>query len=298
MNTFQNTLKYFFLITAELAALFIGISALVALALMYMPQEKIRRRMSGKGPWGNVIGALLGALTPFCACSTIPLALGFLKAGITFGAIMSFIIASPLLNPIILAMLAALMGVKAAVMYFAVVFGGAILFGMILERAGGAAYVKKIRLIGGGQQEDPPIPEKFADKIKLSFAKALGDFRGVLAYLLTGVGIGAAIYGYLPQDFVLRSAGPGNPFAIPVAALIGIPLYIRAETAIPIGVALLKKGMDIGAVIALIIGGAGMAIPEMSMLAGIFRKRLVAAIVTVIFLTAVIGGYLFSLGFA
>lgn len=297
MNTLAITLKYFFLITAELTVLFVGVSALVALGLMYMPQEKIKAWMSGKGLWGNFIGAAFGAITPFCACSTIPLALGFIKAGITFGAIMSFIIASPLLNPIILTMLAALMGVKAASAYFVVVFGGAILFGLILEKAGGAAYVKKIRLLGGVQEEDPPVPGKFGDKVKLAFAKAWGDFRGVLVYLLTGVGIGAAIYGYLPQDFVLRYAGPGNPFAIPAAALIGIPLYIRAETAIPIGVALLKKGMDMGAVVALIIGGAGMAIPEMSMLAGIFRKRLVAAIVAAIFFTAVIGGYLFSMMF-
>ena len=117
----------------------------------------------------------------------------------------------------------------------------------------------------------------------------------MLLYLLIGVGIGAAIYGYLPQDFVLQVAGPDNLFAVPIAAVIGIPLYIRAETAIPIGVALMGKGMSVGAVIALIIGGAGMAIPEMSMLAGIFKKKLVAAIVIVVFLTAVAGGYIFNM---
>ena len=98
----------------------------------------------------------------------------------------------------------------------------------------------------------------------------------------------------MPQEFVISLAGPQNPFAIPIAAIIGIPLYIRAETAIPIGMALAEKGMCMGAVIALIIGGAGMAIPEMSMLAGIFKKRLVASIVMVIFATAVVGGYAFN----
>ena len=118
--------------------------------------------------------------------------------------------------------------------------------------------------------------------------------RPILAYLLIGVALGAGIYGYMPQDFVLKIAGPDNLFAIPVAAVLGIPLYIRAETAIPIGVALMTKGMSIGTVIALVIGGAGMAIPEMTMLASIFRKKLVATIVAVIFLTAVITGYLFN----
>lgn len=294
MNTLANTVRYFLVITAELTVLFIGISALVALLLMYMPQEKIKNWMSGKGMWGNVIGATIGALTPFCACSTIPMTLGFLNMGIPFGSVMSFVIASPLLNPIILTMLVALMGVKAAVAYFAVVFGGAIVFGTVLEKAGGLKHVKKIRIIGGGYRENEIVPETFAGKVRMSFMKAWGDFRAVLVYLLAGVGIGALIYGYLPQEFVLQFAGPGNLFAVPIAAAIGIPLYIRAETAIPIGVALMQKGMSVGAVIALIIGGAGMAIPEMSMLASIFRKKLVAAVVATIFLTAVIGGYFFN----
>ena len=116
-----------------------------------------------------------------------------------------------------------------------------------------------------------------------------------MGYLLVGVALGAGIYGYMPQDFVMKIAGPDNPFAIPVAAVLGIPLYIRAETAIPIGLALMGKGMSIGAVISLIIGGAGMVIPEMTMLASIFKKQLVAMIVLVIFLTAVVSGYLFNI---
>jgi uncharacterized membrane protein YraQ (UPF0718 family) len=294
MNTLAEAIKYFLTITAELTVLFLGISTIVALVLMYMPQDKIKKWMSEKGKWGNVIGAFIGALTPFCACSTIPLALGFLEAGITFGSIISFIIASPLLNPIILVMLLALMGWKVCVVYFIIVFVGAVFFGVVIEKVGGLKLVKNVR-IKGGCSNNEEVPKSFMLKLKLSFDKALGDFRAILIYLLFGVGVGAVIYGYLPQEFVLTLAGPDNLFAIPIAALIGIPLYIRAETAIPIGLALLQKGMGIGAVIALIIGGAGMAIPEMSMLSSIFKKRLVVAIVFAIFSTAVISGYLFSM---
>lgn len=295
MNSFSKTIYFFSKITIELTILFLGISTLVALLLMHMPQDRIKNWMSGKGVLGNFIGALIGAVTPFCVCSTIPLTLGFLEAGITFGAIMSFVISSPLLNPIILAMLVALMGWKACITYFGIVFGGAILFGVILEKTGCARFIKKVRIKEGGHQDSVELPGGFKTKLKLAFLKAWGDFKGVLIYMLVGIGIGALIYGYMPQDFVLRYAGPDNPFAIPIAAIIGIPLYIRAETAIPIGVALLQKGMNIGAVIALIIGGAGMAIPEMTMLASIFKKKLVAAIVGVIFLTAVLGGYVFNM---
>ncbi len=188
------------------------------------------------------------------------------------------------------------MGAKACLLYFSTTFIASILFGVVLEKAGGGNYVKHIR-ITAGSYGNTAIPEKFRDKLKAAFKTVWGDFKAVIIYLIIGVAIGAVIYGYIPQDFVIKIAGPDNPFAIPVAATLGVPLYIRAETAIPIGAALVQKGMSIGAVIALIIGGAGMAIPEMTMLASIFKKRLVAAIVAVVWLTAVLSGYAFNMLF-
>jgi hypothetical protein len=297
VNTFLKTVEYFVLITAELTALFLGISTIVALVLQYIPDEKLRKWLSKGGVFGNFIGAGVGALTPFCACSTIPMTVGLLNAGAPFGPVMSFVIASPLLNPIILTMIAAMMGLKACMAYFVVTFFGAVLFGIVLAKAGGAGMVKQLSpkksccCCSG----DSSKPTGFLQRLKSAILSAWGDFKGVLVYLLIGVGIGAAIYGYIPQDFVVRIAGQQNHFAIPIAATIGVPLYIRVETAIPIGLSLMQKGMSLGAVIALIIGGAGMAIPEMAMLASIFKKRLVAAIVAVIWVTAVVGGYLFNM---
>lgn len=298
MNNLMDTVLFFLVITTELTVLFLGISTAVALVLMYVPKERLRQWLSRRGIWGNFLGAVVGSLTPFCACSTIPMTLGMLQVGAPFGPVMSFVIASPLLNPIIISMIWALMGVKACLIYFTVTFSGSVLFGVFLEKAGGSRYVKEVRgqsccCCKGPEVKSDPL--SFSAKLKASFISAWGDFRLVLIYLLIGVGIGAGIYGYIPQDFVTRIAGPGNPFAIPVAAVVGIPLYIRAETAIPIGLALSQKGMSLGAVIALIIGGAGMAIPEMAMLAGIFRKRLVGAVVLVIWGTAVVAGYVFNL---
>lgn len=296
MDALINTLEYFLLITAELTALLLGISALVALVLMYVPRAKMRAWLSKRGLWGNFLGAVVGSLTPFCACSTIPMTLGMLNAGAPFGPVMSFVIASPLLNPIIISMVATLMGLKACLLYFSVTFSGSVIFGVILEKTGGARFVRNVRIKSACcGNAAPVIPADFSGKLKSAFATAWGDFRAVLVYLLIGVGIGAGIYGYIPQEFVARIAGPHNPFAIPVAAIVGVPLYIRAETAIPIGLALAQKGMSMGAVIALIIGGAGMAIPEMAMLASIFKKRLVASIIAVIWATAVIGGYAFNM---
>lgn len=299
MNTLLETLRYFVLITVELIALFLLISALVEIILMYVPEEKIRKKLSGAGIFGNIIAAGFGALTPFCACSTIPMTVGFLNAGVPFGSAISFLIASPLLNPIILGMLGAMVGIKAMAAYFVIAFSCSVLFGLLLERLGAQRYVKNVRLkpatccAGGEVVDKRSLP--FRGKVKAAFAGAWVSLRPIMGYLLIGVALGAGIYGYMPQDFVMKIAGPDNPFAIPVAAVLGIPLYIRAETAIPIGLALMGKGMSIGAVIALIIGGAGMAIPEMTMLASIFKNRLVAMIVLVIFLTAVVSGYLFNI---
>lgn len=299
MNTLLETLRYFVLITVELIALFLLISALVEIILMYVPEEKIRKKLSGAGIFGNIIAAGFGALTPFCACSTIPMTVGFLNAGVPFGSAISFLIASPLLNPIILGMLGAMVGIKAMAAYFVIAFSCSVLFGLLLERLGAQRYVKNVRLkpatccAGGEVVDKRSLP--FRGKVKAAFAGAWGSLRPIMGYLLIGVALGAGIYGYMPQDFVMKIAGPDNPFAIPVAAVLGIPLYIRAETAIPIGLALMGKGMSIGAVIALIIGGAGMAIPEMTTLASIFKNRLVAMIVLVIFLTAVVSGYLFNI---
>lgn len=300
MNTLIGTLRYFVLITIELIALFVFISALVEIILMYVPEEKIRRRLSGAGVFGNIVAAGFGALTPFCACSTIPMTVGFLNAGVPFGSTMSFLIASPLLNPIILGMLGAMVGIKAMVAYFVIAFLCSILFGFLLEKIGAQKYVKNVRLkpascCAGSHEVVDKHSLPFPSKLKVAFAGAWDSLRPIMGYLLVGVALGAGIYGYMPQDFVMKIAGPDNPFAIPVAAVLGIPLYIRAETAIPIGLALMGKGMSIGAVISLIIGGAGMAIPEMTMLASIFKKQLVAMIVLVIFLTAVVSGYLFNI---
>ena len=293
MNSLETSLYFFAFIMVELSLLFIGISTIIGVLLVYISDDKLKRWLSHKGAFGNILGALMGGLTPFCACSTIPMTVGMLKARVPFGPVMSFVVASPILNPIVLSMMVALLGIKAGIIYAAVSFMAAVLFGLILDKLGFSKQVKNV-IVTGGQQDDA-ILETFKDKLRHAIGSALKDYRAVFIYLVIGVAIGAVIKGFIPQNLIVSVAGPQNPAAVPVAAVIGIPLYIRATTAIPIGLALIQKGMSVGAVIALIIGGAGMAIPEMSLLASIFRPRLVGALVGVIFLTAVTAGLLFNL---
>lgn len=273
MNTFIETVKYFTLIISELVVLFIGISTVVALVFMYIPRDKMKNWMAGKGIWGNILGVLFGAITPFCACSTVPMTLGFLQAKVPFGAVMSFVISSPLMDPLVFILLGTFMGWKVAVGFLILTSAFAVIFGAILDKMGWENQVKNVRIKGGDHDQNEDTPIGFKNRLKASFITALGDFKGVFIYMIIGVGIGAAIYGYMPTNLLAKVAGPDNPFAVIVVALIGMPLYIRVESAIPIGLGLLGKGASIGAVMAFIISGAGIAIPELTMLAGIFKKK-------------------------
>ena len=281
---------------AELAILFIGISTLIALVFMYVQQDKLKNWMSGKGIWGNIMGVLFGAVTPFCACSTVPMTLGFLQAGVPFGTVMSFVISSPLMDPLVFILLGTFLGWKVAVGFFILTSLFAVIFGVMLDKLGWSDQVKNVRIkqscCSEGEKE---LPKEFLQRLKISFMKAWGDFKSVFIYMVIGVAIGSAIYGYLPEDLLAKVAGPENPFAVLVVAIIGMPLYIRVESAIPIGLALLDKGASIGAVIALIISGAGIAIPELTMLSSIFKKKIIIAFIVIVFISAVISGLIFNM---
>lgn len=278
----------------ELVVLFISISTLIALVFMYIPEKKLRRWMSGKGIWGNIIAVVFGAVTPFCACSTVPMTLGLLQAGVSFGTVMSFVIASPLMDPLVFILLGTFLGWKVAIGFLILTSAFSVIFGVLLEKMGWADQVKKVRIKGGGHEIHNEVPKEFKNRLKLSIRKAWNDFKAVFIYMLIGVAIGAAIYGYLPEELLARVAGRDNPWAVLVVAIIGMPLYIRVEAAIPIGLALLEKGASIGAVIALIISGAGIAIPELTMLAGMFKKKVIIAFVVIVFIMAVISGLIFN----
>ncbi|AZL86296.1 permease [Aliivibrio salmonicida] len=294
----MDTLNMFAFLAAELTVLFLLISYLVGVLQEYIPPAKIQRILSGKNGRGYIVAGLLGAITPFCSCSTIPFLKGLLRAKAGFGTMMVFLFASPLLNPIIIGLFAVTFGLKVTLFYFAIAMGVSIIAGYALEKLGFEKYVKETAYItpepkscGSTCGSAKKAPQSKWVKI---WHSTWTDFKKVLPYLIGGIALGSMIYGFMPTEFVARIASENNPFAIPVAAVIGIPLYIRAEAVIPLSAALAAKGMSLGAVMALIIGSAGASLTEVILLKSIFKNQMIIAFLVVILGMAVSAGYLYQ----
>ncbi len=292
-----DTLNMFAFLAVELTLLFLLISYGVGVLQMYIPPARIQSILGSKQGKGYLVAGFLGAITPFCSCSTIPFLKGLLRARAGFGTMMVFLFASPLLNPVIIGLFAVTFGLKVTLFYFAVALGVSILAGYTLEKLGFERYVRPEAYIEpeakgcGSSCSGKAAPVSPWLKIWRSTWK---DFRKVLPYLMAGIALGSLIYGFMPTEFIASVASDSNPLAIPVAAVIGIPLYIRAEAVIPLSAALAAKGMGLGAVMALIIGSAGASLTEVILLKSIFRGKMIMAFLTVILGMAVAAGLLYQ----
>lgn len=304
--TVENLLSVggtFLYLFGELFALFIAISFLVALLQIWVSKDRIKRLLTRPHKVENaILGALLGSVTPFCSCSTIPVLVGLFKSGAPFSGAISFLMTSPILNPAIIALLLVFFGPLPTVVYALITFVFAICVGLLLDKLGFSRYVKNVNVSGGCGCEDitwEKLEGTFWQKqwqaCKYAVKDAIGLFKGVIGWLLLGAGIGAFIYGFVPTELLENFAGADNLWAIPLAAVIGIPMYIRVETMIPIAGILMEKGVSAGVVIALILGGAGCSIPEVSLLNSIFKKPMVVTFVLYILLVAIGTGFAFTL---
>jgi uncharacterized membrane protein YraQ (UPF0718 family) len=297
MSGLLEASRWFVVITAQMVALFVVLSFLVGLLQAWIPEESLRSMFEKRSPVSAYLGgAALGAITPFCSFSTIPVLIGLLRSGAPFGPTMTFLFASPLLDPVILGVLAFVIGVEGAVLYAVVTFAAAIGMGVLLAKLGFESDVKEKMLPEGKSTEDGYSVE--VSIWRKAWSGAWSFFVPVLPYLLVGTAIGAVVYGFVPTEWISSFAGPDRPLAIPAAAALGVPIYVNAETFFPITNALMDKGMGTGAMAALVITSMGVSLPEIFMLAGIFRGRLVVALVASVFATAIGGGALFALTLA
>lgn len=296
LSQLQDTLGMFAFLAIELSILFIGISLLVAALQRHIPPTKIEALLSSNRKSSYFLAAALGSITPFCSCSTIPMLKGLIRARAGFGPMMVFLFASPLLNPIVVVLLMATFGLSLTAVYVAAAFLVSLSAGWLLQTLGFERFVRQEKTVAvsscSGAQPSSCSGEKVTKgKYSGIWQEAWSEFIDVLPYLLAGIAIGSVIYGFMPTDLLVNYAGPDNLFAIPVAAIIGVPLYIRAEAVIPLAAALMAKGVGAGTVLALIIGSAGASLTELILLRSLFKTKLLAAFLVVIFSMAMIAGY-------
>lgn len=288
----------------ELLVLFVGISFLVALLQVYVSPARVKSLLTADNKLvSGILGASLGTITPFCSCSTIPVLSGLLKSGAPFCGIISFLLTSPVLNPAIITLFIAFFGLKAALVYAIFVLSLAIIIGLLLDKFGFIKEVKEVKTQSCGccscgktwETMTGTFFQKQIKAMKLAANNSRELFKDVFPYLLIGASIGAFIHEVIPTDFLTNFAGKDQFWAIPTAAVVGIPMYIRTETMIPVASILMAKGVAPGVVIALIIGGAGASLPELSLLSSMFKKKMIAMFVSSVFIVAIITGCAFNI---
>ena len=282
-----DTIKIFFLLSVVIF--------LVAIIRSYFPPERTRRILSRKKQYvGNGLAGLLGIVTPFCSCSAVPLFIGFVESGVPLGVTFSFLISSPMINEVALVLLLGLFGWKIALLYIGTGLLVSIIAGIAIGKLRMERYVQDyVYQLKAGNAEI--AHQNFKEKIGYARDYTKDLLKRIWPYVLVGVGVGGFIHGYVPSDFLLKYAGPGNPFAVPVAVLIGVPLYGNAAGTIPIVQALMGKGMPIGTVLAFMMAVTALSFPEAVILKNVLKIRLLLIFFGTVAAAIVGVGYLFNL---
>lgn len=287
VNFFVNDIIW---VTLLLAVVVFGI----AIVRTFITPQRVKKLVAGRREGvGNVLAALLGIPTPFCSCSAVPLFIGFVESGVPLGITFSFLIASPLINEVAAAMLFALFGWQIALIYIISGLIIAIVAGVVIGRlhleGEVEEFVYKCKL-----HDQAEKPMTWRERILFGISESKSITLTVLPYIAIGIAIGAIIHGYAPADFLASIAGPGNPFAVPIAVLVGIPLYSNAAGMIPIMQVLTAKGMAMGTALAFMMAVIGLSLPELIILRKVIKIKLLAIFVGTMFVAITLTGYLFN----
>lgn len=277
-------------ITVLLCTLIFGISYIQS----YFPPEQSRKIMGRfHGLGGNMIAALLGTVTPFCSCSSIPLFIGFTSAGLPLGVTFSFLISSPMVDLGSLVLLMSIFGTKVAVVYVVIGLVVAVLGGTLIEKLHLENEVEEfIRNASAVDIESPTLTQ--VDRLIYAKDQVITTFRKVFPYILAGVGIGAVIHNWIPEEFIVQLLGTGNPLGVVIAVVAGVPMYADIFGTIPIAEALLSKGAQLGVMLSFMMAVTTLSLPSMIMLRKAVKPKLLGVFVAICTVGIIIMGYLFN----
>ena len=289
-----GSIQFFLYDTIKIMVLLGVLILIISYIQSYFPPERTKHILGRfRGIGANCVAALLGTVTPFCSCSSIPLFIGFTSAGLPLGVTFSFLISSPMVDLGSLVLLMSIFGWKVAVIY--------VVLGLVIAVAGGT-LIEKMHLeneveeyIRNGKAIDIPQEELHVrDRIKYAWEQVVSTARKVFPYVLIGVGIGALIHNWIPEAFIVKILGTGNPFGVVIAAIAGVPMYADIFGTIPIAEALLAKGAQLGVVLSFMMGVTTLSLPSMVMLRKAVKPKLLGIFIAVCTIGIIIVGYFFN----
>lgn len=290
-----GSIQFFIYDTIKIIVLLVILILIISYIQSYFPPERTKQILGRyHGIWANIIAALLGTVTPFCSCSSIPLFIGFTSAGLPLSVTFSFLISSPMVDLGSLVLLMGIFGWKVAITY--------VVLGLVIAVAGGS-LIERLHLenqveeyIRSGRSLDIPKEElHFKDRLKYAWEQVVATTKKVAPYVLIGVGIGAIIHNWIPEDFIVKVLGDKNPFGVVLAAIAGIPMYADIFGTIPIAEALLAKGALLGVVLSFMMGVTTLSLPSMIMLRKAVRPKLLGVFIVICAIGIILVGYFFNL---
>ena len=292
-----EAIAFFIYDVPKVLLLLTGIVFVTGVLRSWFSPEKTRAILAGKNQiWGYPLAAALGVMTPFCSCSSVPLFIGFVSAGIPLGVTFSFLIAGPMVGPVGLGLLYGLVGWQIATIYLVFGFTIATVTGFVLGRMGLERYLQDwVRELNAGPIGDLPEERRsLVDRLKIGVEQVREIVGKVWIWVLIGIGIGAAIHGYVPEEMMLRIMGGEAWWSVPAAVVVGVPMYTNAAGVIPIVEALLGKGAALGTTLAFMMSVIALSLPEMIILKQVLTLRLIAIFLAVVSAGILATGFLFN----
>ena len=288
-------IQFFIYDTLKISILLMFLIFIISYIQTYFPPERTKQILSKyNGIWGNILSALLGTVTPFCSCSSIPIFIGFTNAGLPLGMTFSFLISSPLVDLGSLVLLTSIFGFKIAVAY--------VIVGLVIAVAGGTVIGKlklenhlESKLFGKAEKLDNTSYDSRKKRCKFALSEAWETWKYVIKFILIGVAVGAVIHNWIPDNIIETILGNKNPFSVIIASLVGIPMYADIFGTIPIAEALYFKGVGIGTVLSFMMSVTALSLPSMIMLRKVIKPKLLGIFIGIVTLGIIIMGYLFNI---
>ncbi len=296
-----DALNFFVYDTLKILILLFLITSIMGVVNSYFPVDRIRNFLSRNKLYGleYFLSSSFGAITPFCSCSSVPLFIGFVKGGIPLGVTFAFLITSPLVNEVALAMFVGMFGLKATIIYATsgIVLGmlGGIVLGKLKLEKYLTPWVQSILANADKEEELQTDKQTLLKRMPAIFKEAFGIIKGVFGYIIIGIGIGAAMHGFIPTGFFEQYISKNNPLAVPIAVLLGVPMYSNAAGVLPIIQVFVQKGIPIGTAIAFMMAVVGLSIPEATLLKKVMTWKLIAIFFAVVTMFIILSGYIFNI---